>query len=323
MQLSKEVLEILYTILLVKSNIVLYSKGSMPQKQYKPHYEHLKNKWTEQQRELEKTVLEKHKDAFEWLQRNSKNIAYNSMGGLLLFTYSLLPVSLAQHLSPPESQKVVPFEDNKTKLIEDLSIVLPAKVQLLSEDQEKVIGQTLSRHFNLQVSAELQGKRLNRSYGLIGAEQHLMRYPGDTIYSQFPAQSEHAELAASGMAPGRGAWGYFAPSKEALTEIDTLREKYYIAVPTFLSTGYAAHTKEYSEFFKYRKMLVVNPENGKSLVADIADAGPSPWTGKHLGGSPEVMQYLERVDGSKRGPVLYFFINDTNDSVPLGPINVL
>ncbi|MEK7517548.1 MAG: hypothetical protein AAB583_03280, partial [Patescibacteria group bacterium] len=69
------------------------------------------------------------------------------------------------------------------------------------------------------------------------------------------------------------------------------------------------------------KMLVVNPNNGMSMVVDIADAGPSEWTGKHLGGSPEVMKYLERVDGALKGGVLYFFIEDPNDNISLGPIN--
>jgi hypothetical protein len=32
------------------------------------------------------------------------------------------------------------------------------------------------------------------------------------------------------------------------------------------------------------------------------------------------MTYLERVDGSQKGPVLYFFIDDPNDTIPLGPV---
>ena len=69
-------------------------------------------------------------------------------------------------------------------------------------------------------------------------------------------------------------------------------------------------------------MLVVNPQNGKAIVAAVADAGPAQWTGKHQGGSPEVMGYLERYDGSQKGSVLYFFIDDPQDSIPLGPIEV-
>ena len=69
-------------------------------------------------------------------------------------------------------------------------------------------------------------------------------------------------------------------------------------------------------------MLVVNPENGKAMVVVIGDAGPAAWTGKHLGGSPEVMRYLERQDGRARGPVLYFFIDDFDDNITLGPIEI-
>ena len=67
-------------------------------------------------------------------------------------------------------------------------------------------------------------------------------------------------------------------------------------------------------------MVLVNPNNGKAIVVDVGDAGPAEFTGKHLGGSPEVMRYLERVDGAQKGPVLYYFIDDPGDKIPLGPL---
>ena len=124
------------------------------------------------------------------------------------------------------------------------------------------------------------------------------------------------------MAPSTGAWGYFSNSHQDMTRQDVLREKYYIAVQTFLSPGFNENVREYMNFFKYRKMFLVNPQNGKAIVADIADSGPAAWTGKQLGGSPEVMKYLERVDGSGRGPVLYFFVDDPENKVPLGPVSL-
>ena len=124
------------------------------------------------------------------------------------------------------------------------------------------------------------------------------------------------------MAPGLGAWGYFTNSQNSTIEKATERERYYIAVQTFLAPGFNKNPKEYTDFFKYRKMLVVNPQNGKAMVVVIGDAGPAQWTGKSLGGSPEVMTYLERYDGSQRGPVLYFFIDDPSDKIPLGPISL-
>ncbi len=132
----------------------------------------------------------------------------------------------------------------------------------------------------------------------------------------------------SGMAPGLGGWGHFVNrldnslSPEEKIKIATEREKYYIAVQSFLSSGYHEHLREYIDFLGFRKMLVVNPQNGKAMVVVIGDAGPAEWTGKHLGGSPEVMKYLERQDGAARGPVLYFFLDDPNNQIPLGPIDV-
>lgn len=211
--------------------------------------------------------------------------------------------------------------DKKIFVINDLSKILPQTVEPLTDAQEKQITNVFARYYGVNAIAELDGKRLNRSYGYIGAEQHLRRFDGDTMEAHFdpPAggAADSEKYYSSGMAPGRGAWGYFGSDEKA-----TQREKYYIAVQTFLSPGWQENSKEMYAFFKFRKMLVVNPQNGKAVVAVIGDAGPAAWTGKHLGGSPEVMKYLERVDGRQKGPVLYFFLDDPDDTIPLGPLSI-
>ena len=227
--------------------------------------------------------------------------------------------------SPPSllaSEDIGRALDKKTFLVYDLSHILPNKVKELTLPQEYTTAETLTRHFGIPITAELNGIRLNRTYGYIGAEQHLMRYPGDTMETHFDNPEDSQKYYSSGMAPGRGAWGYFAgPNGLDQKAID--REKYYIAVQTFLAPGWREHTAEYVKFFKHRKMLVVNPQNGKAMVVVIGDAGPAEWTGKSLGSSPEVMKYLERVDGRQKGPVLYFFIDDPDDTIPLGPIEAV
>jgi hypothetical protein len=238
----------------------------MSQKQYRQHYDDLKNKWTERHRERERGIVEKHKDAFVWLKHHSKQMIVGSLGGLVMLAHSASPASGQVKLPTPIPVAAPQQNISSGNLIEDLSVVLPEKFGDISEDQEKVISQTLTRHFGFRVAPYLQGIRLNKTYGIIGAEQHLKRWEGDVVEN---------------MAPGRGAFGYFV-QPDIPTEKAIEREKYYIAVQTFLYPGYAAHTREYYQFFKYRKMLVVNPENGKAMVVVIGDAGPSPWTGKHL-----------------------------------------
>jgi hypothetical protein len=157
---------------------------------------------------------------------------------------------------------------------------------------------------------------------VIGGEQHLYRYPGDVLEAHARDAQDWAMYGSSGIAPGLGAYGYFAPSKEAMTHEIEQRERYYLAVQTFLSPGFAERVGEYRDFYKFRKMLVINPKTGQAVVAVIGDAGPAEWTGKHLGGSPEVMHELGLAGGPRKGPVLYYFVEDPNNEIPLGPINL-
>jgi len=292
----------------------------MYQKSRNPHYEYLRDKWAKRHRKLQSEIFDKHKDSFEWLVNNSRQLTIGTLAGIFLLTSPIIPkIQTAFSSNEVSANKTI---DKGTFAIYDLKNVLPQDVRPLTQEEEKSVGEILSRTYGMNVVPELDGKRLNTTYGIIGQEQHLARYPGDNMITHFDNLTEQEKYWDYGMAPGLGAWGYFANSQSAMTQNDMDREKYYIAVQTFLVPGFDKNSKEYTDFFKYRKMLVVNPQNGKAIVADIADAGPSPSTGKQLGGSPEVMTYLERYDGSQRGPVLYFFIDDPSDKIPLGPISL-
>jgi hypothetical protein len=290
----------------------------MPNQTGNSQYKVLAEKWTNRHKNLQSELFNKHQGAFKWLVDNSKQLAVGSLASIFLLA-SPAAAKIPNALSSASAQ-ISQTIDRKVFLIYDLKNVLPSGVRPLTADEEKNVSEVLTRDFGIPVSAELDGKRLNTTYGLIGQEQHLPRYPGDNIFNHFDNQDDSNKYWSYGMTPGLGAWGYFTNSSGALTQTDIDREKYYIAVQTFLAPGFDSNSKAYTDFFKYRKMLVVNPQNGKAVVADIADAGPSPWTGKQLGGSPEVMNYLERVEGSQRGPVLYFFIDDPSDTIPLGPV---
>lgn len=281
------------------------------------NYQFLKDKWIKKHKDLQENLVKKHSDSYKWLTENTKQLAVGSLGSLILLTS---PIQKDKLLDKPEAPFEVNQLDQKAFLISDLSSILPQAMRPLSSEEETKIGDVLSKNYGFKASAVLNDLRLNRSYGLIGAEQHLARYPGDNMSTHFNDQNDAAKYYSSGMAPGLGAWGYFTTSGSQMTEEDVMREKYYLAVQTFLAPNFNSRVAEYRDFFKFRKMLVVNPHNGKAVVAVIGDAGPAEWTGKHLGGSPEVMKHLERVDGRARGPVLYYFIDDPDNKIPLGPI---
>lgn len=279
----------------------------------KPHYEYLKQRWTARQRVAKDNLWDTHGGIL-------KHLAIGSMGGLML---------LSQPQSHTPNSNLIASRDDALKgydqnvlLAQELSDKLPKGVEPLDFEKEKNIVEILSKNFGFKVTAEMNSIKLNRSYGLIGGEQHLYRYPGDNIYAHADSSVDYAKYGGAGIAPGLGAWGYFANSKESFTEADKQRERYYLAIQTFLVPGYAENAGEFRDFFKYKKMLVVNPKTGQAVVAVIGDAGPSVWTGKHLGGSPEVMDVLGLAEGPRKGAVLYFFIDDPEDEIPLGPVSV-
>jgi len=235
-------------------------------------------------------------------------------------------------LSPPDAIRALPAPQelvNKLKsgessvalktpqelLVETLSPALPEKPRPLTRDEEKYLEQLFKNIIGVDVRATLQGEHLNTTYGNIGAEQHLRRYPGDTIW-----EHRFGDNLVEGMAPGLGAWGYFASSRTAMNKELEEIERWYVVVQTLYLPDWSRRQPYLKNWYKYRKVLVVNTQNGNAVVASIADSGPAAWTGKHFGGSPEVMQYL---GGSryKKGPVIVFFVDDPENEVPLGPVD--
>lgn len=285
----------------------------------RPHFEHLKKKWTAKHRQLQNSLWTNHGEAINQFAKSfPKHLAAGSLGGLLLLS---APGNLAVPMELTNSDRNLTkgFDEN-VLLASKLQPQLPSEMRALTPEEESKIADILSENFGFKVTPEINNIRLNRSYGMIGGEQHLYRYPGDNLYKHADTTAESAMYIPSGIAPGLGAWGYFAPSEAEFSEKDKQREKYYIAVQTFLAPGFAENVKEYRDFFKFRKMILVNPKTGQAVVAVIGDAGPAEWTGKHLGGSPEVMHYLGVAGGPRKGAVLYFFIDDPKDEVLLGPI---
>lgn len=219
----------------------------------------------------------------------------------------------------PSTEKV----DKTVQFRERLNTVAPGESKSLTVEQEAAVTQVIQETFGLTARAELEGVRLNVVRGKIAGEQHLPLYPGDTIHNHFKnritGQVSDPTANLTGMVPGLPSWGYFAKNAKSVTKQDVEREQWYIAAQTFLAPGWRENTNKMYNFFKYRKMIIINPETGQAVVVDIGDAGPSPSTGRSFGGSNEVLIGLGL--GKKRtGTVMTLFVDDPGDTIPLGPL---
>ncbi len=213
-----------------------------------------------------------------------------------------------------QKQVTLSVQETQQHIRAELTSLLPKQIRPLTPQEENKISETIHQTLGIKAVATLDSNHLNTTYGRIGGEQHLPRYPGDAI-------SDHDALQQKGITAHRGAFGYFTSSEDHITQEVIEREKYYVAVQTLYLPDWNANHKTLKEWYKFRKVLVINPTTGKSIVAVIGDAGPAAWTGKHFGGSPEIMQYLEPYANKNNGAVVLFFIDDTEQPVALGPVD--
>ena len=250
-------------------------------------------------------------------EHSAKIISAGALTGTLLFTPPMgvktlpSPTEIIKNLKSLMSEKV---PDAPQKLLIDLLAgMLTERPGPMTKEEEKELEGIFEQIIGIKTKANLEGEHLNTTYGYIGAEQHLRRYPGDTMTGHGPFFDE-------GMAPGLGAWGYFAPSKDKLDDNLVEIEKWYAVVQTLYLPDWNTRTRYLRDWYRYRKVLIVNIKSGNAVVCAIADSGPAMWTGKNFGGSPEVMEYLGGPR-YKKGAVVLFFVDDPENKVPLGPVD--
>jgi hypothetical protein len=237
---------------------------------------------------------------------SKKFLIKSALAGVLLLTSGASKLkSLPQ--KPPElrlPQGLITSEELKKLLSKLLKKELPESQRLLTNEEEEKVEAIIRKKLGFKVGFSLEGNRLNNQWGLMGLEQHLARFAGDTMAGR--------DFAQVGMAPGRGAFGYFATAQQ---------EKYYVAVQTLYLPEWAKQARTLKDWYKFRKIVAINPETGAAVVAVIGDAGPAKFTGRQFGGSPQVMHDLDFYPKTHEGRVLLLFVDDPDNKVPLGPVN--
>jgi hypothetical protein len=181
---------------------------------------------------------------------------------------------------------------------------LPLQEQLYLEQQ-------LADLLGFEVTAELDGHKLNHSIGLMAALPHLRRHPTDTL-------AAHSNWQSAGMSAKRSSFGWFTQQGE-LTSQSVQREEYFLAVQAQYLPDWPEHSTQLKDWYKFRKMIVVNPFEQMVVVGVVGTLGPANWLQRQFGGSPELIQAGKIWSPRTRGRVLVFFVNDLEESIPLGP----
>lgn len=239
-----------------------------------------------------------------------------AMAGQVAMTSPMLPTNRDQQVIDEKTRQVALeiSEQEHQEIIAKLSSYVNSPAGHLERETQLYLEQQLSEILGFKVRTELDGKQLNHSIGIMGSEQHLMRFPGDEL-------KDHDAYQEAGIAPSRGAFGWFTENGQ-LTKRSIQMEKYYFAVQLMYLSEWSANYQTLKPWYKFRKMIVINPAEQMAVVGVVADAGPSMWVKKQFGGSPEVIREGRIWSPNSKGKVMVLFVDDEEDLVPLGPISL-
>lgn len=201
-------------------------------------------------------------------------------------------------------------EDIRAKL---MNLVMQPPGQLDSES-ELYLEQQLGELLGFQVSSNLDGFSLLYNTGKIKSLPHVKTNPNDTISSH--------EYPYAGLKSSRASYGWFLENG-SVNEASQRIEKYYCSLPLYYYPEWSEKSQQMKKWYKYRKMLIVNPFEGMAVVTAVATIGPAIPTRYQFGASPEAVIEGKLWSSQALGRVLVLFIDDPQNSVPLGPIKLL
>ncbi len=199
-------------------------------------------------------------------------------------------------------------------VIEKMVALVAQPVGHLPKQEELYLEQQLTDMLGFQVEAELDGHRLQHSIGVMEAQHHLRRHPTDTLLN-------HENYREAGLASVRSVFGWFTEQGK-MTQLAVQNEKYFFAVQANFVDSWHKQYQDLMAWYKYRKMIVINPTESKAVVGAVGNFGPADWLQKQFGGSPEIIREASIWSLKSRGRVLLFFIDDPKNAVPLGAIDL-
>ena len=97
-------------------------------------------------------------------------------------------------------------------------------------------------------------------------------------------------------------------------------ERYYLALQLYYFPDWAEHSKAMKKWYKYKKVIVINPFDSIAVVCAVGAIGPSIPIRYQFGASPEVIREGKLWSTRSKGKVLVLFVDDPQNQVPLGPV---
>lgn len=221
--------------------------------------------------------------------------------------------TLPSQVTPNQVAEWVSIDEHRS-VMEKMVSTLKLPAGNLPREQSLYLEQQITDLLGFEVTSELDGHQLPSTFGMMSALPHLKRHPQDQL-------EEHEQFQEAGLEERRSSLGWFTEMGQ-LTDTAVNREKYFVSLQIDLSPEWQLQSKQLKEWYKYRKVVVINPMVQKAAVACVGDFGPGNWIQHQFGGSPEIIRQLSVWDLASQGKVFIFLVNDVDNTLPLGVMDM-
>lgn len=218
------------------------------------------------------------------------------------------------HLLDPPDQSVPQFDskiqdsaikitleeyENTIQKLKDLVVLPPAPLDV---QLGLYLEQQIAELTGVEVTTVLETHQLPQQMGIIKSLPHQKCHPTDTL-------TAHIHVLEAGFSEKRSRYGW---------QYDQ-NDEYSLSLPLMQFPIPEGERETYKQWYKYRKMLVINPIERKAVVAKVTDIQFFPSHKYQFGGSPELIRAVRAWSPQSLGRVLLFYI-PKNNTHPCGPV---
>ncbi|NCN82842.1 MAG: hypothetical protein GW947_02635 [Candidatus Pacebacteria bacterium] len=177
-----------------------------------------------------------------------------------------------------------------------------ASLSIMPEKELLYLEQQVSDLLGFEISSSLDGQRLTHSFGKMQALDEFTLQP-----TQFETV---ASVRGAAIKRGRPSLGW---DKQFL---DKNEKQYLLANHLVLLEDWHQKYAHYKNWYKWRKLLLINPFNRIAVVVELASYTlPNPMQFQ-FGGSPDLIRASQAWSPEAQGLVCVFFIPDAVNSKP-------
>jgi len=195
--------------------------------------------------------------------------------------------------------------EEKSAIFEKLRLLFTQKTLLNDLEMRLYLEQQLSDITGLQITSEIDGYNLPHTLVKMQAGPHQLRNFGDQV-------NNHAKIKEALIEEKRSEFGWFG---ELIEE-----EKFGIGLPLFLLKKWQTKYKQTINWFKYRKILVINPWKNLMAVGNITAISPIYTQRFQAVANPELSRTIKLWFPNSQGKACLFLIENQKEA-NLGLLN--